>query len=140
MPKYELLKEAYAIIGGIPDNVIDLNLIMRERGDSLACGTICCAAGWLAHHPTFQAIGLSMTDARFTEHADLVYRGEELMYAQAMSKVFDMPERDVISLFSSRHYQSAIKVRGASRLTDKDLWLARVRKYLADHGQLGRAS
>lgn len=135
-PNYELLKEAYAIIGGIPDNVIDLDAVQRSEGETLDCGTVCCAAGWLAHHPKFQALGLGLPYSGLV-CGSLLLKGRLVSYAEAISAVFDIDGDTATSLFCSSRFRRGLlyDVR-CDYDTDKDLWLARVRKYLADRGQL----
>ncbi|UUZ75458.1 hypothetical protein LP414_27465 [Polaromonas sp. P1(28)-13] len=127
MPNFELLKDAYAIIGGIPKNVIDLDQIEKQRGKSLSCGTICCAAGWLGHHPMFKAKGLSVL-----ENGSLAINGEHVWYEEAMAKIFDIPVRDAESLFGSTYNMTD----GNSKKSHKQIWLKRMRDYLRGHGQL----
>jgi hypothetical protein len=50
---YELLRDWYAIMDGIPDDLINLDSVIKQKGRSLSCGTIACAGGWMALHPTF---------------------------------------------------------------------------------------
>lgn len=59
----ELLEEAYAIIDGVPEDRIDLGAWQsgEDRASNTAeitCGTIACAAGWLALHPGMNSRGL----------------------------------------------------------------------------------
>jgi hypothetical protein len=133
---YELLREAYAIIGGIPDEVFDLETIVKRRGDSLACGTICCAAGWLAHHPEFNARGLTV------EGRSLHWKGESHLWQWevAIANVFGIGCETAEKLFGMRGYGllGRKEVGVYSTLSDKELWLLRVRTYLERHGQTTR--
>jgi hypothetical protein len=62
MAKIELLKEAYAIIDGIPEQAFDLEKIITDGGTSVGCGTVACAAGWLSIHPKFgKLLGADVT-------------------------------------------------------------------------------
>lgn len=133
-PRYDLLKDAYAIIGGIPDNVIDLDEIVSSLGESLECGTICCAAGWLAQHPKFQALGLGLSFCECTG-GEVTYLGHHYSgrYSEAMADFFAIPQADALSLFGPRSDDDP------AGISDKQVWLQRVRQYLADHGQLGGA-
>lgn len=73
-PNYELLKQAYAIIDGIPETAIALGGIRTKEGATLAEGTVCSPEGWLALHPTFNEHGLTMSadgkELRFNGEAD----------------------------------------------------------------------
>src|SRR5690606_37240816 len=100
-PNYELLKEAYSIIDGIPGKLIDLDHIVKQKGERLDCGTICCAAGWLAHHPKFQALGLEMAhDKNDGDNYEVKYRSER-GYRSAMSALFGVSGGDAVNLFGS---------------------------------------
>jgi hypothetical protein len=57
-PNFDLLRDAFAIMDGIPSRVIDLDSWTTEQGKTLSCGTIACAGGWLARHPQFMELGL----------------------------------------------------------------------------------
>ena len=128
-PKYNLLREAYAIIGGIPDNVIDLRSIQKVKGESLSCGTICCAFGWLGHHPKFQALGL-----RTVEHTwkKITLHGFPTEYRLAAAELFDITEHEAVDLFGMV-FESRYDKDASRGLSDKQLWMYRVRRYLADH-------
>lgn len=130
-PNYELLKDAYAIIGGIPDEAFRLSLVVTRRGESLECGTIACAAGWLGMHPQFQALGLGVDKSG---GGILTINGKSARFAttytRQMALIFNMPDADMDALFSSR------RERGDA--TDKVVWLRRVRTYLASKGQLSQ--
>lgn len=129
-PNFELLKDGYAIVGGIPDDKIDLAFVLDERGPTLDCGTICCAAGWLALHPRFQKLGVGLNKL-----GEMTINGHWSTYAHVMSSIFNIPYRTAEELFGRRTVSES---RNANRtLTDKQVWLARVRKYLKQHDQLG---
>lgn len=59
-PNYNLLRDAAAIIDGIPPMNFRLSgwYKDRDKAPEANCGTIACALGWLALHPKFQALGL----------------------------------------------------------------------------------
>lgn len=54
------LREAHAIIDGIPDVQFDLHDFSKndKKVNPHKCGTIACAGGWLAAHPYFKKFGL----------------------------------------------------------------------------------
>ena len=130
-PDFELLKDAYAIIDGIPEVSIDLSSLCSARGHSLEHGTICSPAGWLARHPDFQALGLALSSS-----------GDELMFkdtpearttAEVMAQVFRLPLQDAEHLFGNR---DTYTLGDDSGLSDKRLWQRELRDYLRMNGQL----
>lgn len=132
-PDFELLKDAYAIIDGIPENAIDLTGPCTARGPSLEQGTICSPAGWLARHPGFNALGLAPSD----DGGGLVFKGEAAegkSVGEVMAQVFRMPIPDAEHLFGDR---DTYTLGDDSGLSDKRLWLREVRQYLQAHGELG---
>lgn len=131
-PNFELLKDAYAIIDGIPDDRVSLHSIMSVRGESLACGTICCAAGWLAHHPKFQVLGLGvLSDGSRLTFKEMQPYGS---YVAQIAQLFNLPEIDAEVLFNMRQHH---EWQGDwADLTQKQVFLRRVREYLQRHGAL----
>ncbi len=131
-PDFELLKDAYAIIDGIPETAIALGMLRTARGETLARGTICSPAGWLAQHPAFTALGLSLSD----DGSHLAFRDEPSgtgSPARVMARVFALPEADADRLFGDRETYT---LGDDSGLSDKRLWLHEVREYLKEHGQI----
>ncbi|WP_136418996.1 hypothetical protein [Herbaspirillum sp. ST 5-3] len=129
-PDFELLKDAYAIIDGIPETAIALGQLQTARGASLEHGTICSPAGWLAQHPKFTALGLSL------EGEQLVLQGEPTETgspAHILARVFALEEPDAERLFSDRNTYT---LGDDSGLSDKRLWLHEVREFLKEHGQI----
>lgn len=138
---FELLKEAYAIVDGIPDDRFNLDQIaanprLRERlNDPHSCGTIGCAAGWIAMHPMFQQRGLSLNSRGILE----TNQGGPTNYRFAMAEVFGIGMLEAVDLFGRRGdsiYDRKEVIAGPDRLNDKQLWQHRVRKFLSEHGQL----
>jgi hypothetical protein len=126
-PNFELLKEAYSIIGGIPEDLIDLDKIVSTKGESLSCETICCAFGWLGFHPTFKALGL-----------------ETLMYRNNIGRVsihgnpqdYDIIARDIFNISESEANKIFKQKTMYEKGSHKKVFLNRVRKFLSKHGQL----
>ncbi|MGE5621741.1 MAG: hypothetical protein ACM3WS_01085 [Bacillota bacterium] len=134
-PDFELLKDAYAIIDGIPETAIALGRLQTARGEALDRGTICSPAGWLAQHPQFRELGLSLSD----DGERLCYQGESAQSggeAPIMARVFGLQEAEAEHLFDSR---STYSLGDDSGLSDKRLWLREVREFLKRHGQLDEA-
>lgn len=130
-PDFELLKDAYAIIDGIPETAIELDSLQAARGESLDKGTICSPAGWLAQHPQFAALGLSLSE----DGGQLLLDGEPETgsTAETMAKVFALPQPDADRLFGTR---SSYTLGDDSGLSDKRLWLRELREYLKEHEQI----
>jgi hypothetical protein len=133
-PNYELLKDAYAIIGGIPQEAINLDWSRSKEGLSLTDGTVFHPARWLALHPSFQERGLSVSE----NGKQILYQGQTFAggaYSESLAQLFGLSPGDVISLFAERGTRM-----GEANLedTDKALWLRRVLSYLQSHGQLAQ--
>lgn len=131
-PDYELLKDAYAIIDGIPETAIALGELQTARGESLERGTICSPAGWLALHPRFTALGLALAD----DGAHLRWAGEAVQHgaeAQVMAQLFGVEQAEAEHLFGNRETYS---LGDDSGLSDKRLWLREMREFLQRHGQV----
>lgn len=131
---YELFKDAYAIIDGIPENAIAFGPLLTARGEALDRGTICSPAGWLAQHPAFNALGVTLSDDG--EHLLLDGEPQEGMStAEIMARVFAMPSPDADRLFGEQG-SYALENEG---LSDKRLWQHEARQFLKEHGQLDNA-
>lgn len=131
-PNYELLRQAYAILDGIPQEAIDLDHVIKQRGQSLKCGTIACGIGWLSLHPKFNSMGLKFEKRNCfigTGTVDvLTYQGKSVDYSEAASKIFGIAEPITDKMFT-----------GASnrpRHQHKQILLSRIRTYLRERGQL----
>jgi hypothetical protein len=117
------LRAAYAIIDGIPETRIDLDTWRRDSG-KITCGTIACAAGWLALHPDMQAMGLSAL-----LNGGPAYQGLEGF--GALAQFFGIDTATAGHLFSYMgSYYDPPTCRGSFPWSDKAIWLARVRNFL----------
>ncbi len=133
-PDFELLKDAYAIIDGIPETAIDLDKLLSTRGETLEHGTVCSPAGWLAQHPQFNALGLTLSD----DDSQLILEGEPQINespASIMAKVFGLRLADADYLFGTRETYT---LGDDSGLSDKRLWLREIRDFLKQQGQLDK--
>lgn len=131
-PDFELLKDAYAVIDGIPEAAIDLDRLCSARGESLERGTICSPAGWLAQHPKFMALGLSLSE----DGERLLSHGQEQegdSPAQVMTAIFGLTPVEAAHLFADRQTYTLGDDTG---LSDKRLWQREMRAFLKQHGQL----
>jgi hypothetical protein len=135
-PDFELLKEAYAIIDGIPEAAISLGLPCTKAGAALDEGTVCSPEGWLALHPRFRQLGLRIgpdgKDLRFSDEP-----GFWPTTVEPLARVFGLSAFTAGLLFGDR-----ILFTGGddSGLSDKQLWQGRLREYLRQEGQLDRPS
>jgi hypothetical protein len=136
-PDYELLKDAFAIIGGIPPDAVTLDWTKSKDGEALDKGALYHPARWLSLHPAFQKRGLTASE-----------NGKQLLYpgaaasgrsnSEVLAQLFGIPVSDAINLFVERgaHMGEGQKIHH----TDKDIWLDRVRHYLTTHGALKQAT
>jgi len=132
-PDIELLKDAFAIIAGIPQDAVTLDWNRNKDGVALDKGSVYHPARWLSLHPAFQERGLTAS----ANGKQLLYKGQaepNSVYADALTRVFGMPVLDIVSLFAERgsHLGEELK----PHYTDKDIWLDRVRHYLQTHTEV----
>ncbi len=106
----ELLRDAYAVIDGIPARRIALYTWQSPRGmvkyypitakfkktaDEIDCGTLACAAGWLCLHPKFQELGL-----RVSREGDPTLADNARVHGfDALARVFHITEPQAYRLF-----------------------------------------
>lgn len=121
---YELLKDAYAIVDGIPEAAIAIGLPCSKIGPTLSEGTVCSPEGWLALHPSFIELGLSIS----ADGRSLEFNGEQESVASAMAKVFRMPEEEAAQLFGGR--TADIGDESNSSMSDKQFWQMRIRHHI----------
>jgi hypothetical protein len=123
-PDYELLRDAHAIIDGIPDTAVAFGKPCTTRGPSLDNGTVCSPEGWLALHPQFIARGLTLAP----DGTSLLFNGERMAPVAAMGRVFGLPEDEAARLFGERSMFAGEET--ATHASDKQLWLRRVRHHI----------
>ena len=121
---FPLLRKAYAIIDGIPEDRFDLSSILHGGNPNPhACGTIACAAGWIAMHPDFQELGLTLTS-----YGSILFNGHAKGCWIVMAEILGITVHDSIIIFDGRN---DFERRGKlGKLSDKELWKYRVRKFL----------
>jgi len=136
-PNFELLRNAYAIFDGIPEDRINLNSILTKRGASTSCGTIACGMGFLTLHPQFQALGLRMPRGDHVG-ACLLYKDNGAYYADAAAKVFQIKVSEATGIFAAPHCEEAIYDQHLPKMvtSDKELLLARIIYFLKSKKQL----
>lgn len=123
---FPLLRHAYAIIDGIPEDRFDLgeisvNVLEDDQANNPHnCNTIACAAGWICLHPDFQAKGLSLSDNGSPRR-----NGECGDYDIFMSEMFGITYAQSEKLFAPRK-----DWEDSTDLTDKQVWQRRVKRFL----------
>lgn len=131
-PDFELLKDAYAIIDGIPETAIDLDRLQTAKGEALDKGTICSPAGWLAQHPKFMELGLSLSE----DGKQLCLNGQPAQpgtESEILAQIFGLSPAEAQHLFGTRDTYS---LGDDSGLSDKRLWLREVREFLKQHHEI----
>lgn len=129
-------KRAIEIIEALPDSQLNLKTWQksyeREKyiisSEQATCGTIACAAGWLALHPEMQAQGLSAGYC-----GQPIYRDGDARAIQfnALQLFFDIRDVDADWLFESRTVYEHSGDR--AQLTDKQIWLQRAKNFLSGY-------
>lgn len=132
--KYELLRKAAAIIDGIPEKAVKLDDWQTRKGETLSCGTVCCAGGWLGLHPYFNAIGLELKASSVAPRAFPHFKGEVLRGQGyiTIAAALGLSADDAARLFrprigSDQHYGMGI--------SDKELFRRRVQYFLKEQGE-----
>jgi len=123
-PNFERLRQAFAIIDGIPARVFNLDAwVSRDNGPQ--CGTIACAGGWLAMHPDMHALGLTRG---FDGSPRLRYETG----SDALARLFDCTPQ----IFSGAGYgYKDLEARYRRRLTHKKLWKRRVLRLFQEYDE-----
>jgi hypothetical protein len=126
----ERLKDAYAIIDGIPPERIHLDMFQQFNNDNqyahdvteIKCGTICCAGGWLALHPKVRKWGITADDTGcpvLARNPDEFANSYKDSY-KVLATVFKIDYYDAEALFRPRRWA----LDGSLR-SEKQLWLDR---------------
>lgn len=131
-PDYELLRFAYQVLGGIPEErfaprlgyYIGPSIEHWRQPDPHRCGTLACGGGWIAMHPTFRAKGIYINNDGFICHRDSL----EIWQVTAFAIVFRITEHEAGRLFGP---QLTNEIG-----TPKQVMLGRIRQLLNDHNQL----
>lgn len=129
---YPLLRDAYAVIDGIPENNIDLSEWVKGAPPppvAASCKTIACAAGWLSLYPGFKALGF-IYHWYYAEPEYQVDGGEKYSSYPAIEEFFGLTEADARAIFGTRTTGKDYDPRNPDRYSDKELWKYRVRKFL----------
>lgn len=122
---YSLLRDAYAIIDGIPEDRFDLRQWWSSRP---SCGTVATVVGWLALHPQMQALGLHPDEAGAPKLNGFTDGYQSLAY------LFGLTYGEALLLFTGGiHAKDKMRFRGLPN--HKELWLYRVREFLKSKGE-----
>lgn len=138
---YELLRQAYAIIDGIPDDRFNLGSWQFDPttygpdGEVHSCGMLACAGGWLCMHPTFNALGLHAMYGcgGAPESGNEGATGYAVGFS-ALGNTLGLTFEQAYQLFTCRGDASFDMHNDIHGLTDKQLWQARVRHFLNTQG------
>lgn len=142
MPKHKidwpLLRQACAIIDGIPDNRFNLNVVVNNdekhslRVDPHHCGTVGCAMGWLGMHPKFQKLGLT-----FGSDGELQWKGDFAFYDHAGAELFGLTTKQADSLFAGLRNSDFDDpdISHVATHKSKEVFRNRVRKFFRRHKQ-----
>jgi hypothetical protein len=136
---WPLLREACAVIDGIPVSRFNLNAVcvntqsMSNQTNPQHCGTVGCVMGWLGMHPDFKARGLGFTRG---EYPMLTLDGCAMDYATIGAKVFGMTETQAENLFSPVNCSSLDnKTEFYSAEDSRKVFRNRIRKFFRRNGQ-----
>lgn len=142
----ELIKDAYAIIDGIPKENFDLNDWVYDHKSDTACsisgcGTVACAGGWLSLHPKFRKLGLKYQwtrgQGRGNNYREMVYKGDNSGGAfGVLGKVFGLDYNEAETLFSGSggsRYDYKIRQKKGQGISHKELFKYRVKHFLKDN-------
>jgi hypothetical protein len=134
-PNFELLKDAYQIIEGVPTENVDMSSWFSQyRG--LSAATNASPAGWLALHPTMNASGLHAGANGVRLVRTPTHKHYENSWV-ALGLFFGIGMDDVVFLFSPRNnFEDGDVFGDTGHFTDKTLFLARLRHFLKRHCQL----
>ena len=131
---YPLLRDAYAIIDGIPEDRFKLDSWRKARDPNndnpSSCGTIGCAGGWLAMHPMMQERGLR--SGRYGVPVIPAVDGMSLGPYRSLAAVLGISLWDSEQLFGTRACERSYDpvAYESKNLSDKEFWKARVRNFL----------
>ncbi len=104
---------------------------IASSSDEVNCGTIACAAGWIALDREFQSLGV------FPNPSGVPRFGGSLGY-DALATLFDITEAESYNLFYTRNGDD-FKEFGHDmvvHMTDRQLWLSRARMLRARYVQV----
>lgn len=142
MPRNPELEIAYQILGGIPNEQIELYDVIVQAGKTIDgkpfCGTIACGIGWLLMHPRFVERGFAVRRKNgwtlYKTPGWKAWRPES--YTYIASKMFGITQDEAQDLFCTRGCSGYDPT--FSNMTDKQLLLHRIKSYLKDTSHSSR--
>lgn len=146
--QFEKLKQAYAVIDGIPEKNFDLDAWYTETDSKPGkkikptCGTIACAAGWLAIHPEFMSKDYrsEATENRYWSAGVIRSRSNAWVGGiDYVERTFGLTWEDADALFcpaGDSRYESDLTIDQLDKMSHKTVWQRRIKKFLKEHGQL----
>lgn len=101
---------------------------IAKSSEEVTCGTIACAAGWLALSADFNALGLYPNPAGCP-----IFKGSSAYHA--MRVLFDITHNDAKELFAFRSGSDSVTFGRdiSNQMTDRQLWLSRARSIRAKY-------
>lgn len=124
---YARLRDAYAIIDGIPEERIDLSSWLANGDSAHDCNTLACAAGWLAMHPAMNKKGLK----RAPKGMPRIWTKVGFVYGyHALAEFFGVTSEDAFEIFRPRRHRSNLDPENRENFSDKELWKFRVQTFL----------
>lgn len=130
-PNIPLLLKAYAFYQQLPEKAINLNLVVTQltsdADTDYKYDTICCGMGWLALHPEFNALGLSLD----TKGEYLLWQGVSGSYLMIACELFGVTPEQSMGLFASISIVDSFDPAFASH---KQELLRRFDAFFAQHG------
>lgn len=139
--KKDLLIKARDYIKTIPSQFFNLRSVYDTfKGIQPECGTIACAAGWIALNPEFNALGLTCDPDSVLQPFRL--NGKTGSYKEIISALFEIEPYQAIQLFGVRYegyedngnWELIDKYIPSKLPNDKDLFLARCAAFFEEHG------
>ena len=125
---HPLIRQAYAIVDGIPSNRIKLSKIATHRNPNNS-RTVACPAGWIAMHPMFMSLGLDLKYHKEVGYI-LTLPGEtDKWWDQILSQVFNIPVSDAARIFGPRGHVHDF-TNTITYTSDKEVWQRRVHRFL----------
>jgi hypothetical protein len=131
----ELFDKAVAFIASRSDDQLRLSewqdtgigRMFVSSSSEVNCGTIACAAGWLAINPEFEELGVEVCGSGAPKFEN------ETAY-RAMARLFGLPYAVAVGLFYIRGFDDYEKFgeKAMEHMTDRQLWLSRARLIRAE--------